>query len=105
MAKPAAVSADRDVRDDVDLLARSAKRTLESRAVRRRHDQLLRHAARAKHRRQRGEELVNGCRLLLTRHELAQLVVERPVATKRGGVLGHARQLRWMAARVVEALG
>ena len=59
MAELAAVPAEGEVRDDVELLAGLGERALERAVVRGRHDQLMRRAALAEQRRQGGEEAVH----------------------------------------------
>ena len=78
MAEAATVAARRDVRDDVELLARVEERLLEGEVVARGDDQLVRRAALAQKRRQRGEEAVDRRRLRGRLEQRVQLVPERP---------------------------
>src|SRR4029079_19385776 len=97
VAEAAAVQARRDVRDDVELLARLEQRLLERQVEARGHDQLVRRAVRAQLRRQRGEEAVyrRGRRARLDQR--VQLVPQRARALHDGDVLRDAGQLGGVA--------
>ena len=71
----APVAAERDVGDDVELLAGVGERALERAVVVRRDDQLVRHARGAQQRRQLGEQAVHRLRLEVAVEERVQLVV------------------------------
>ena len=102
MPELAAVRAGRDVRDDVELLARRVERPLEREVVAGRDHELVRRAPGAQHRRQAGEEAVHRLGLRRLLEATVQLVVERPRAVHRGDVLRDARQVRRPVDRVAE---
>src|SRR5918996_3870978 len=92
----------RDVRDDVELLARVLERTLEREVVVRADDELVRNAALAKNRRQLCEEPMEWARLRRGLEERVQLVVQRSRALHRRDVLGDAREVGETLARHLE---
>ena len=100
----AAIAADRDVRDDVELLPGFAERALEREVVARRDDQLSCGAPCA--RSTPASSASNRCtapRLEVRVEERVELVVERAEPALHGDVLRDARQIMTVVGRITES--
>jgi hypothetical protein len=98
----------RDIRDDVELLARLLESALKGEVVVRRHDQLVRCAALSEERRQAREEPMQRAGLDRRLEPGVELVVERSGALHRRDVLRDAgeidRPVVWNRERLGEVL-
>ena len=91
--EPTAMRAGRDVRDDVELLARLLEGPLQGEVVVRRHDELVGRAALTQKRGEPGEEAVQRAWLDGGLEARVELVVERTRPLHRCHVLGHASEV------------
>ena len=97
MTELAAVRTRGNVGDDVERLPGLEEGGFEREVIARRHEQLMREAALAKNRRQRGEEAVDRSRRRVSVEQRMELVVERTGAFHHGDVLRDS----WQAEAVV----